>query len=332
MGHAPGEAPYGFHLLGLSELLLKPVALGQVMNDAGEDSPVADTRLTHRKVDRKNLPILPTRLHLPANTDDPSVRGLPIRRQVTVVLVPIRRGHQDADVSADDLALAIAKEALCRGVEGLDGPELVDRDDAVDGTTEDSAQPGLALPKRFLRPLLVCGETAPLVGRIRRWEGIRCAHQATVPGRYGLALLACGAYTPSVAGANCAAGGVVVRTPSASAIARRFRWGRPPMRLRFRRGPATTPATSSVTKSLAFQVRLFGRATTQSGNPSSEPGLQPAIVQCVFRRPPGVGIALVTCESSGAADCAWPLARLRNLCSRFSKPARLRPRSSSSAY
>ena len=56
---------------------------------------------------------------------------------------------EDADVPSDDLALAVAKEALRRRVQGLDVSQLVDGDDAVDRAPQDRTQPRLALAKRF---------------------------------------------------------------------------------------------------------------------------------------------------------------------------------------
>lgn len=87
---------------------------------------------------------------------------------------------EDADVPSDDLALAVAKEALRRQVHGLDVTQLVDGDDAVDRAPKDGSKPRLALSKRFQRLLDVGGETPPLIGRVGRRMGIRFARQSAM--------------------------------------------------------------------------------------------------------------------------------------------------------
>ena len=59
------------------------------------------------------------------------------------MLVVVRRGHQQADVAADDFRLRVAEQPLGAGVEGFDVAAAVDHDDAVDRRVDDRQQPGV---------------------------------------------------------------------------------------------------------------------------------------------------------------------------------------------
>jgi hypothetical protein len=67
------------------------------------------------------------------------------------VLLAIRRGHQHADILANELVGGIAEDALRGGVDRLDDPALVDRDDAVDRRIENGIQPRLPIVESLAR-------------------------------------------------------------------------------------------------------------------------------------------------------------------------------------
>ena len=57
------------------------------------------------------------------------------------MLVVVRRGHQQADVTADDLRLRVTEQPLGAGIEGFDAAPAVDHDDAVNRRVDDRQQP-----------------------------------------------------------------------------------------------------------------------------------------------------------------------------------------------
>src|SRR5262249_10317230 len=88
--------------------------------------------LADRQADRKSGPVAAPGCDLPTDADDFLVTSGEIARDIAVVLVAVRRRHQDADVLADGFFLAIAEHPLRRRIERFDAPVRIDDDDPVD--------------------------------------------------------------------------------------------------------------------------------------------------------------------------------------------------------
>ena len=69
------------------------------------------------------------------------------------MFVAVGRGHEDRDVLPDDLRGGVAEDPLGGRVERLDGPLLVDGDDAIHGGVDDRPDPVPALEQLLLHPL-----------------------------------------------------------------------------------------------------------------------------------------------------------------------------------
>ena len=116
---------------GVPQRLLRLHPGGEIVHNAGEHTAAVQVHLTHRQRhgERGAIPALPA--HFTPNADDVLLARLEIPRQVAVVLLPVGRGHEHADVLPNDVGGGIPKEALGRRIERLDGAALVDGDDAV---------------------------------------------------------------------------------------------------------------------------------------------------------------------------------------------------------
>src|SRR5579862_3803479 len=112
------------HLFGL-------FALGNVTHKTREKTLAGQINLAHRKVHWKYRAILPTAGDLTSNADDLRPAGPAIFGEITIMLLVIWRGHQDIDISADDLSGLITKNALGCGIHRLDDAALVNRDNAL---------------------------------------------------------------------------------------------------------------------------------------------------------------------------------------------------------
>ena len=85
-------------------------------------------------------------------------------RQIRVVLLVIRRGHEYLHVLSDQFGSRVPEDPLRRGVDRLDDAAAVDRDDRVHRGVEDGPQPGAALKYLRVHPLAV----GPFPGDDRR--------------------------------------------------------------------------------------------------------------------------------------------------------------------
>ena len=80
----------------------------------------------------------------PPDPDDPPLSGAQITLDVAVVVLAVRRRHQDLDVLPDDLGRLVSEQALGSGAERLHDPALVDHDHRIRHGVEDRCEVGLA--------------------------------------------------------------------------------------------------------------------------------------------------------------------------------------------
>ena len=110
---------------------MKPVKIRRSLNF---------TSLTDKSIGNN----VPSFLRANVSRPMPMILAWPVRLvivEVAVVLLAVRRGHQHADIFADDLGGAVAEDFFGRGIEGFDGAALVNGDDAFDGGFKNGAQP-----------------------------------------------------------------------------------------------------------------------------------------------------------------------------------------------
>src|SRR5437867_8279661 len=96
----------------------------------------------------KRAPIFAQSRDLATDTDDPLRAGRQIALEVPVVFFVVRSGHQDIDVSAEDLGARVPEQSFRRWIKGLDASATVDDDDAVDSGLDDGGQNGRVVPRR----------------------------------------------------------------------------------------------------------------------------------------------------------------------------------------
>jgi hypothetical protein len=75
--------------------------------------------LADRQVHGKRRAVLAPRRHFATDADDASLTRSDVPVDVAVVLIAIRRRHQDVDGLADDLRSLVAEQPLRARVEGL---------------------------------------------------------------------------------------------------------------------------------------------------------------------------------------------------------------------
>ena len=92
----------------------------------------------------KRRPVLAAGDDLPADADDSPLAGPDVTAEVLVVLLLVRRRHEQLDVAADHLGRGEPEQPLGRRVERLDDASFVDGDEGIDGRVEDGTEPGLA--------------------------------------------------------------------------------------------------------------------------------------------------------------------------------------------
>src|SRR5208282_1253609 len=137
---------------------------GDVTHEAGENPPVRQPDFAHGKVHWKNRAVFAPPDRFASDADDVRVTGAEIIADVSVMLLAMGRGHQDADVFADDFARLVTKNLFRRPIEGLDGAALVNRDNAFDRGCQYRAQPLLAVAQRGRGPLLLRPRARGVVG------------------------------------------------------------------------------------------------------------------------------------------------------------------------
>src|ERR1700736_2079938 len=93
--------------------------------------------------------------HDPANADDVPFARRPIARKIAVVALPIRAGHQLADILADGLVFGVAKQSFGRGAEKLHDATAIDHDHRIGHRVENRAQVAFPRSQRLLELLLL---------------------------------------------------------------------------------------------------------------------------------------------------------------------------------
>src|SRR6516225_1170573 len=89
---------------------------------------------------RKGRAILPAATHFATDADNLFDAGLYVVVDVTVVLRPIRLGHEDLDVLADKLVSRIPEQPFGRRVDRLDQAAVIDGDDGGNRRLQDPPQ------------------------------------------------------------------------------------------------------------------------------------------------------------------------------------------------
>ncbi len=84
----------------------------QVTDDADEDAAAAKLALPHRKIHGEGRAVLAAARHLAADTDDPPLACPIIVRQVLIMFVMVRSGHQQFDVFGRGLQQADSQTSL----------------------------------------------------------------------------------------------------------------------------------------------------------------------------------------------------------------------------
>ncbi len=142
-----GSEPGDVHQFALQFMQARVgrLPLGQVADEAREEAaPRAGLHLPHRQLhgEGRSIPAL-TDDHA-AYANDPTLAGLVVALQISVVVFPVGFGHQDLDVGAHDLGRGVAEQPLGGLAEGLDQPGLVDHDHGVRHRLEDREEMGLS--------------------------------------------------------------------------------------------------------------------------------------------------------------------------------------------
>ena len=156
----------GFHGFALAHV-------GQKANEQGL------VRLCHRADGQAHInqaAVLVQGLHFPARANDVGVAGGQVVLQVIIVRLAMGRGHQDADVAAQDVCRFPAQQLFGRRVEGHDAAIAFNHDDAVHRRVDHGTQSRLTAAD-------VPEKLAPAQGHIQRQQ--RKAHQQANAGADG---------------------------------------------------------------------------------------------------------------------------------------------------
>src|SRR5205807_5974838 len=124
----------------LQDFPFEPLAVADVTHETGKQPLVRQPHFTDGQIHRENRAVLAQANHFAPDADDSGPTGAEIIPQVTIVLVAIRRWHEDLDVFANDLLRLVSENLFRRRVERLDDAALVDGDDSFDRRFEDGAQ------------------------------------------------------------------------------------------------------------------------------------------------------------------------------------------------
>ncbi len=123
------------------DLLVRTFALGDVAHDPRKQSLVSSVNFADAQVDRKDPPCAVLTNHFAADSDDFLLAGIEVIANVAVVLVVIRRRHQQIHILTEHLAGGITEQPLGGGIEGENRARRVNRDDAIDHVLQDRRHP-----------------------------------------------------------------------------------------------------------------------------------------------------------------------------------------------
>ena len=131
----------------LAELFLHLHARAQVVKDAGELALAANGQFADRQANGQHASVFAKRGHITSHADDLRDTRIEIVRQIAVVIVPVGRRHQHADVLADHFGGGITEELFGTEIERFDTPARIDQNDGVDGGIDDRPQALFTLPE-----------------------------------------------------------------------------------------------------------------------------------------------------------------------------------------
>src|SRR5262249_33360340 len=120
---------------GLGLQLLQPrlrrLTLGYVADKAGEKVPVSRSHFSDCQLHRERRAVLALADHQPSDSNDSPFSGPPVSLDVAIVILTVRRGHQQIDILSYHLCRAIAELPLGRRAERPDHSALLDHDHCI---------------------------------------------------------------------------------------------------------------------------------------------------------------------------------------------------------
>src|SRR5205814_2944293 len=116
-----------------------------------EEPARTEKHFTHRQAHRKHAAVFAHSSYFASDANDPRFAGAKVAQKISIVLATVRLGHQQLDVAAHQFRLNVAKEPLRRRIGRLNDAVLVNGNDRVDGSVNDSARSRVALTKGLLR-------------------------------------------------------------------------------------------------------------------------------------------------------------------------------------
>ena len=96
--------------------------------------------LAHRQMNWKHRAVFAPAAHFPTDADDLLDPGADIVGEIPVVLCTIIVGHQDFDVSSDELGGLVAEHASRGGIDVLDNACRIDNDNGGSSGLEQTLQ------------------------------------------------------------------------------------------------------------------------------------------------------------------------------------------------
>ena len=145
--HARNVDQLGLQFL---EPQLRPLLIGEVADESGEDARAVGIHLTDRQFHRERASVTAFAHDDAADSDDAAVAGGQVARDIIVVPVVIGIGHQHADITADQLGFAIAEQPLRGGAERHDDAAFVDHDHRAGHRRQDRTNVQFALRESLL--------------------------------------------------------------------------------------------------------------------------------------------------------------------------------------
>src|SRR5512143_3701978 len=120
------------------------LALGQIADEAGEETSVTGFHLADSQLHWKSRAILALADHDAADANDPAFARRPVAFEVTIMTFTIRCRHQDFDVLPERFGHAVAEQPLGGAAERLHSAVLVDDDHCFRHSVENRLQMRLA--------------------------------------------------------------------------------------------------------------------------------------------------------------------------------------------
>jgi len=156
VGHAYGGLLEGRPeaLLALLQLLLRPLALGDVPDEPGEEALAVLDELTEGDLKGDLLAALVFSGELYGLPVQAPPTGIEVASQRLPVIVPQTSGHQHGQFPSQHLLPGVSEYSFGGAVDEQDLAAFVDHDDDVGSGLRDDAVTFLTLPERLLDALL----------------------------------------------------------------------------------------------------------------------------------------------------------------------------------